>query len=103
MIPHFYQIILYVSEKVSQKELKSNHDNKIGDEKLQHDINREAAQITALSSSKLDKYELLTGKKVLPSDQNRIIEKDKFTYFSLGKHSKKQKQLRIKEEINSKL
>ena len=56
-----------------------------------------------MSSSKLDKYELLTGKKILPSDQNSIIEKDKFTYFSLGKHSKKQKQLRIKEEINSKL
>lgn len=85
MIPHFYQIILYVSEKVSQKELKSNHDNKIGDEKLQHDINREAAQITALSSSKLDKYELLTGKKILPSDQNRIIEQAKLPYPPLAK------------------
>ena len=32
-------------------------DDKIRDEKLQHDINREAATISALSSGKVDKYE----------------------------------------------
>ena len=31
-------------------------DNKIKDEKLQYDINREAAKISALSSRKIDKY-----------------------------------------------
>ena len=31
-----------------------NH--KIGDGKLQYDINREAAKISALSSGKIDKY-----------------------------------------------
>ena len=31
------------------------------DEKLQYDINREAAKISALSSEKIDKYEYLTG------------------------------------------
>ena len=31
-------------------------DDKIRDEKLQYDINREAAKILALLSSKLDKY-----------------------------------------------
>ena len=36
-------------------------DNKIKDEKLQHDINREAAKLSALSSGKIDKYEYLTG------------------------------------------
>ena len=35
--------------------------DKIRDEKLQHDINREAAKISALSSGKFDKYEYLTG------------------------------------------
>ena len=30
-------------------------------EKLQYDINREAAKIPALTSGKIDKYEYLTG------------------------------------------
>ena len=37
-------------------------DDKIKDEKLKYDINREAAKISALSSVKIDKYEYLTGK-----------------------------------------
>ena len=49
-------------------------DNKIKNEKLRYDINREAAKILALSSGKIDKYEYLTGEKILPSDQSRIIE-----------------------------
>ena len=46
----------------------------------------------ALSSGKIDKYEILTGEEILPSDQSRIIEQTKFTYSSLskafGKHIK---------------
>ena len=38
-------------------------DDEIRDEKLQYDINREAAKISALSSSKINKYKYLTGKK----------------------------------------
>ena len=49
-------------------------DDKIKDEKLQYDINREAAKISALSSSKIDKYEYLTGEEILSPDQSRIIE-----------------------------
>ena len=60
-------------------------DNKIRDEKLHLDINREAAKILALSSGKIDKYEFLTGEEILPSDQSRIIEHAKFTYSLLGK------------------
>ena len=37
-------------------------DDQIRDEKLQHNINTEAAKISALSSKKFDKYEYLTGK-----------------------------------------
>ena len=60
-------------------------DDKIKDEKLQYDINREAAKISALSSGKIDKYEYLTDKEILPSDQSRVIEQAKFTYSPLGK------------------
>ena len=41
-------------------------DYKIRDEKLQYDINREAAKISALSSGKIDKYEYLKAKKYYP-------------------------------------
>ena len=34
-------------------------DDMIRDEKLQYDINREEAKISALSSKKIDKYELI--------------------------------------------
>ena len=37
------------------------NDDQIRDEKLQYDINREAAKTSALSSGKNDKYEYLTG------------------------------------------
>ena len=39
-------------------------DDNIVDEKLQCDINREAAKISALSFGKLDKYEYLTGEEI---------------------------------------
>ena len=44
-------------------------DDQISDKKLQYDINREAAKTSALSSDKIDKYEYLTGEKILPSNQ----------------------------------
>ena len=56
----------------------------IRDEKLQYDINRETAKISALSSGKIHKYEYLTGEDILPSNQ-QIIEQVKFTYSPLGK------------------
>ena len=63
---------------------------KIKDEKLQCDINWEAAKISALLSWKIDKYEYLIGEEILPSHQSRIIEQAKFTYSPLGKASEKQ-------------
>ena len=67
-------------------------DDQIRDEKLQYDINREAAKISALSSGKIDKYEYLTGEEILPSNQKLIIEQAKFTYSTLGKSSEKPKK-----------
>ena len=65
-------------------------DDKIKDEKLQYHINREAARISALSSGKIDKYEFLTGEEILPSNQSRVIEPDKFPFSPLGKAFEKQ-------------
>ena len=62
----------------------------IRDEKVQYDINREAAKISALSSDKIRKFEYLTGEDILPSNQQQIIEQAKFTYSPLGKAFEKQ-------------
>ena len=60
-------------------------EDQIRDEKIQHNINREAAKMLALSSGKINKYEYLTGEEILPSNQQQIIEQAKFTYSPLGK------------------
>ena len=74
-------------------------DDKIRDEKLQYDINREAAKISALSSGKIDKYEYLTGEEILPSNQRRVMQQARFTYCPLGKASEKEKKrLKIKKK-----
>ena len=65
-------------------------DDKIRNEKLQYDINREAVKILALSSGKTDKYEYLTGEEILPSDQSRIIRQAMFTFSPLSKAFEKQ-------------
>ena len=64
--------------------------DQIRDEKLQCDINREAAEISALLSGKIHKYEYLSGEDILPSNQQQIIEQDRFTYSPLGKAFEKQ-------------
>ena len=64
--------------------------DKIRDEKLQYDINREAAKISSLSSGKIHKYEYLTGEDILPSNQQEIIEQAKFIYSPSEKAFEKQ-------------
>ena len=61
------------------------------DEKMQYDVNRKAANISALFSGKIEKYEYLTGEEILPSDQKRIIEQAKFIHSLLGKAFEKNK------------
>ena len=65
-------------------------EDQIKDEKLQYDINREAAKISALSSGKLDKYKYLTGEEILPSNEQQITQQAKFTNSPLGKALEKQ-------------
>ena len=49
-------------------------DDKIKDENLQYNVNKERVKTSALSSSKIDKYECLTDEEILTSDQSRVIE-----------------------------
>ena len=60
-------------------------EDQIRDEKLQYDIDRKSAKISALSSGKIDKYEYLTGEDILPSNQQQIIEQAEFTYSTWRK------------------
>ena len=64
--------------------------DQIKDERLQYDINREAAKTSALSSGKIDKYEYLTGEEILLSNQQQVIQQANFAYSSLGKAFEKQ-------------
>ena len=72
--------------------------HKIKDEKLQYEINQEAAKISAWSYGKIDKYKYLTGKEILPSEQSRIKEELKFTYSSLGKAFEKHTKIIEEQE-----
>ena len=72
----------------------------IREEKLQYDIDREAAKISTWSSGKIHKYEYFTGKDILPSNQQQTIEQAKFTYSPLGKAF--QKQIKIIEDQGQK-
>ena len=72
-------------------------EDQITDEKLQYDINRGTAKISALSSGK---YEYLTGEELLPSNQQQIIEQAKFAYSTLGKAY--EKQIKIIEDQREK-
>ena len=65
-------------------------DDKIKDQKLQHDVRREAAKISTLSSGKIDKYEYLTSEEILSFNQKEIKEQAKFTYSPLEKAFEKQ-------------
>ena len=65
-------------------------EDQMRDEKLQYDINIEAAKISALSSGKIDKYDFLIGEEILPSNQQEIIKQAKFTYSPLGRAFEKQ-------------
>ena len=72
-------------------------DDKIRDEKLQYEINREAAKISAFSSGKIDTYEYLTGEEILPFHQKK--RQNKLSVYILLQEKllkSEQKQLKIK-------
>ena len=59
--------------------------DKIRNENLQYDINKEAAKTPALLSGEIDKYEYLTGEEIVTSNQGQMIEHAKFTFCPLKK------------------
>ena len=77
-------------------------DEKIRNENLQYDINREDAEISALSSKKIDKYEHFTGEEIpISSDQRRMIASSVYL-FSFRESFKRAKRndWRSRQEIN---
>ena len=69
---------------------------------LQHDINREAAKISSLSSGKTDKYDYLTDKEILPSNQRQTTEEPKLHILLQIKLFEKQigKQVRATKSLD---
>ena len=49
----------------------------------------------SLSSGKIDKYEYLTGEKILSSDEMLLIEQAKFAYSPLGESFEKQAEKQV--------
>ena len=81
------------------------------DEKFQYDINRKAAEVSALSSGKIGKHEYLIGNEILPSNQQQTTEQAKLTYSPLEKAFEKQiktiedqggKQIKVLEDLKPK-
>ena len=74
-------------------------DNKIKQSKAQHNLGRETAKISALSSGNVHEYEFLIGKDVLP--QKDLLEKvailERFEYSPLGKELKAQTDIAKKQ------
>ena len=65
-------------------------DDKIRDENLQYDVNKEAVKISAVASEEKYKYEYLTDEEILLPYQKRMTEPAKFTYSLLGKAFERQ-------------
>ena len=66
------------------------NDDKIRDEKLKFDVNREAEKTSTLSYRKMDNYGYLTDEEILPSNQRQTIDQAKFIYSLLRKAFEKQ-------------
>ena len=101
-IMFFFSYWFYVLEKeYFRKNLfQTTIGDKVRDEKLKCNIDRETAQISALSTLKINNYEYLRGEEILPADQSRIKEQAKFTYCFLGKTLGKQiKTIQVKKQI----
>ena len=64
--------------------------DQIKHEKLQYDINREAAKISVLSSGKIKMYEYLTGEKILLSNEKKIIQQSILILSPVSKAFEKQ-------------
>ena len=66
--------------------------NEIEQNKSQYNFDRQSSKISALSLGNVSKYELLTGKDVLPAKAllEKAVSMKRCEYFSLGKELKAQ-------------
>ena len=73
--------------------------NKLEQNKVQYDLDRQTAKIYTLSSGNVSKYDFLTGKDVLP--EKDLLEKaaliKRFEYLPLGKDLKAQTDIAKKQ------
>ena len=60
-------------------------EEKIRNEKLKYDTNREAAKFSVFLSDRIYKHGYLVNKEILSYDQSKIIKQTIFPYSSLGK------------------
>ena len=58
--------------------------------KLQYDINRQVAEVSALSWGKIDKNKYLTGEEILLFNKRQIIQQANFAYCPLEKAVEKE-------------
>ena len=73
-------------------------DDQIKNEKIQNDINGEAANISALPLGRINKCEYLTDEEILPPNEKQIIEQLNLFIHCIERLLKnKQKQFKIKE------
>ena len=70
----YHKVILVDKTKTLNDKIKAN--------KAQYSLDRKAANISALSSGKFNKYEYLTGEELIP--KSRSIEKTCFEYFQVS-------------------
>ena len=74
-------------------------DDKIGQNKAQYNLNRQAAKVSALLSGNASKYEFVTGQDALP--EKDMLQKaatiKRFEYCPLGKELKKQTSVAEKQ------
>ena len=74
-------------------------DNKIEQNKIRYDLDRQTTKISALPSGHFSKYEFLTGKDILP--EKDLLEKTatvkRFEYSILGKELKAQTDIAKKK------
>ena len=67
--------------------------------KVQYDLNKEAAKISALSSRNISKFDFLTGKDGLPEKDlpEKAAAFKRFKYSTLGKELKTQRTAAVKK------
>ena len=68
--------------------------------KLQYDINRQVAEVSALSCGKIDKNKYLTGEEILLFNKRQIIQQANFAYCPLEKAVEKETEKQI-DAINT--